>query len=63
MEMNVVLRTLLREFRFVPTSARSERSHNRGVAFAPKDGGRAVVYRRLRSTPSGEVQKHAHASV
>jgi len=50
MEMNVVLRTLLRQFRFVPTSARPERMHSRGVAFAPKDGGRAVVYRRIRTS-------------
>jgi hypothetical protein len=46
MEMNVVLRTLLREFRFVPTAARPERMHSRGVAFAPSEGGRALVYRR-----------------
>jgi cytochrome P450 len=53
MEMNVVLRTLLREFRFVPTAARPERMHSRGVAFAPKDGGRAVVYRRIHSGAEG----------
>jgi cytochrome P450 len=46
MEMDVTLRTLLRELRFVPTNAPGERAHNRGVAFAPARGGRAVVYRR-----------------
>ena len=46
MEMNVVLRTMLREFRLVPTHAPEKRWHNRGVAFAPSDGGRALVYRR-----------------
>jgi cytochrome P450 len=49
MEMNVVLRTMLREFRLVPTNAREERLHSRGVAFAPSRGGRAVVYRRIHS--------------
>lgn len=46
MEMNVTLRTLLREFTFAPTSAPAEAYHSRGVANAPGDGGRAVVYRR-----------------
>jgi cytochrome P450 len=56
MEMNVVLRTLLREFRFAPTAARAERMHSRGVAFAPKDGGRAVVYRRTHSAAEGQAK-------
>jgi cytochrome P450 len=46
MEMNVVLRTLLREFEFSPTSEPDERWHSRGVAYAPAKGGRAVVRRR-----------------
>jgi len=46
MEMDVTLRTLLREFRFAPTDAPGERRHNRGVMIAPARGGRAVVYRR-----------------
>jgi hypothetical protein len=46
MEMNVTLRTLLREFEFAATYARGERIHSRGVATAPRDGGKAVVYRR-----------------
>jgi cytochrome P450 family 138 len=49
MEMNVVLRTLLSDFNFVPTDARPERIHSRGVAFAPSAGGRAVVYRPIHS--------------
>ena len=48
MEMDVTLRTLLRELRFAPTDAPGERRHNRGVAFSPARGGRAVVYRRTR---------------
>jgi cytochrome P450 len=46
MEMDVALRTLLREFRFAPTDAPDEGPHYRGVAIAPARGGRAVVYRR-----------------
>ena len=46
MEMNVTLRTLLREFEFRTTFAAGERTHSRGVATAPARGGRAVVYRR-----------------
>lgn len=46
MEMNVVLRTLLRDFTLVPTAERDERWHSRGVAGAPAKGGRAVVHRR-----------------
>jgi cytochrome P450 len=46
MEMDVTIRTLLRELRFAPTSAPDERRHWRGVATAPGRGGRAVVYRR-----------------
>jgi hypothetical protein len=45
-EMNVVLRTMLRDFTLVPTSERDERWHSRGVAWAPAKGGRAVVHRR-----------------
>ena len=46
MEMNVVLRTLLRDFTLEPTSERGERWHSRGVAYCPAKGGRAVVRRR-----------------
>jgi cytochrome P450 len=51
MEMNVTLRSLLREFEFGTTSSAGERIHSRGVATAPARGGRAVFYRRkVRST-------------
>lgn len=46
MEMDVALRTLLREFRFQPTDAPDERRYSRGVNMAPARGGRAVVTRR-----------------
>jgi cytochrome P450 len=46
MEMNVVLRTLLCDFRWEPTDEPGERWHSRGVASAPAKGGRMVVRRR-----------------
>ena len=46
MEMDVVLRTILRHFTIETTSAPGERWHCRGVAYTPKDGGRIVVRRR-----------------
>ena len=56
MEMTVTLRTLLREFEFATTYARGERVNSRGVATAPRDGGKAVVYRRSRD--AGRAQMH-----
>ena len=52
MEMDVALRTLLRELRFAPTDAPGERRRWRGVATAPAQGARAVVYRRTRCVES-----------
>lgn len=46
MEMDVVLRTVLRHFTIETTDAPGEPWHCRGVAFIPKDGGRVVVRRR-----------------
>jgi cytochrome P450 len=46
MEMNVVLATLLREFDLQPTTEPAERWHSRGIAYAPGNGGLAVVRRR-----------------
>jgi cytochrome P450 len=59
MEMNVTLRTLLREFEFGTTYAPGERLHSRGVATAPVHGGRAVVYRRMAKAvqPAGQTQR------
>jgi cytochrome P450 len=51
MEMDVVLRTVLRHFVVDTTTARGEKVHSRGVAFTPKDGGRVVM--RRRPTPLG----------
>jgi cytochrome P450 len=48
-EMDVVLRTVLRHFAIEPTTAPDEKSHSRGVAYTPKSGGRAVL--RRRATP------------
>ena len=46
MEMNVVLRTMLRDFDLEPTGEPAEKPHNRGIAIAPAKGGLAVVRRR-----------------
>ncbi len=45
MEMDIVLRTLLREFDLRTTSAPDEGWRNRGIAFAPDGGGAASVSR------------------
>jgi cytochrome P450/SAM-dependent methyltransferase len=62
MEMDVVLRTLLREFHFAPTDAPGERHHWRGVATAPARGGRAVVYRRNTEAPNMSQRSSLMAS-
>jgi cytochrome P450 len=45
-EMDVVLRTVLRHFVIETDDAPDEKVHFRGIAFTPKDGGRIVVRRR-----------------
>lgn len=45
-EMDVVLRTVLRHFVIETTTAPGEKVHSRGVAYTPKDGGRVVMRRR-----------------
>jgi cytochrome P450 family 138 len=57
MEMNVVLRTMLREFSLIPTNERAERWHSRGVANAPAKGGQAIV--RRRPGPPAAADGHA----
>jgi cytochrome P450 family 138 len=46
MEMDVVLRMVLRHFTIETTTAPGEKYHSRGVAYTPKDGGKIVVHRR-----------------
>jgi cytochrome P450 len=54
MEMNVVLRTLLRDYTLTTTTERGERRHSRGIANAPGRGGLAVVRRRtVHAAPGG----------
>jgi len=50
MEMDVVLRTILRELVIEPTTLRGERMLFRGIAFAPARGGRVVVHPRAAVT-------------
>ena len=45
-EMDIVLRTVLRHFVIETTAAPGEKMHSRGVAYTPKDGGRVVMRRR-----------------
>ncbi|MDO9406949.1 cytochrome P450 [Patulibacter sp.] len=45
-ELEIVLRTMLRHFDLEPTNRRAERQSFRGLAYAPSDGGLAVVRRR-----------------
>jgi cytochrome P450 family 138 len=45
-EMDVVLRTVLRHFVIETTTAPGEKVHSRGVAYTPKSGGRVVMHRR-----------------
>ncbi|WP_370331330.1 cytochrome P450 [Mycolicibacterium hippocampi] len=47
-EMDIVLRTVLRNFTIETTAAPGEKAHSRGVAYTPKDGGRVVMHRRTR---------------
>src|SRR3954454_151988 len=61
MEMDIVLRTLLREFDLGTTSAPGERWRNRGVAFAPARGGLAVVHRVAREAGADAPQLSAVA--
>ncbi|MGE2835915.1 cytochrome P450 [Mycobacterium sp. SMC-4] len=51
MEMDITLRTILREFRLEPTDAPDEKPHSRGVTVTPAKNGRAVVYRRNNKAP------------
>ncbi len=60
MEMNIVLRTMLRGFTLNPTTERDERRHFRGVAYAPAKGGPAVVRRRA-SRPVPPVARQREA--
>ncbi|HEY3732626.1 MAG TPA: cytochrome P450 [Streptosporangiaceae bacterium] len=59
MEMNVVLRTLLREFELSSTAEPGERWHSRGVAYAPAKGGLAVVRRRRTVAAASQIQPSA----
>ena len=57
MEMDVVLRTMLRHFTIETTLAPDEKWHSRGVAFTPKNGGRITVHRR--ATPESGLDLRA----
>ncbi|GAA3694788.1 cytochrome P450 [Gordonia hankookensis] len=46
MEMDVVLRSMLRDFVIEPTANNGEAWHSRGVAYSPRRGGRVTLRRR-----------------
>ncbi|MGB3437588.1 MAG: cytochrome P450 [Actinophytocola sp.] len=60
MEMNVVLRTMLRDVTLEPTTETAERWHSRGIANAPGNGGLAVV--RDRTVPSAEAMSDVNST-
>jgi cytochrome P450 family 138 len=63
MELNAVLRIMLRDFTLIPTTERDERFHFRGVAYAPAKGGRAIVRRRAsRPATTGDSATSATSS-
>ena len=45
-ELDIVLRTVLQNFRIQTDDAADEKSHFRGIAHTPRQGGRVVVNRR-----------------
>jgi hypothetical protein len=67
MELDVVLRLILQRVELAPTDAPDERWHFKGVAWSPKEGGRAYVTRRREpvvrhdapEAPEGEVAQAA----
>ncbi len=63
MEMMVTLRILLQDFTFGTTTAAGEHQRSRGVAVAPGNGGRAVVFRRRphTATTQEEHREQVHA--
>jgi cytochrome P450 family 138 len=62
MEMNVVLRTMLRDLSLEPTSERGERWHSRGIAYCPAKGGLAVVRRRTGGRAGGGQRRGRYES-
>jgi len=63
MEMDVVLRTLLRDFDLVTTYSPGERFHSRGVAYAPARGGRVALRRRSTPIPNSTVPEKEAAEL
>ncbi|MGW6118498.1 cytochrome P450 [Nocardia sp. NPDC055165] len=55
-EMKVVLRSLLRDFELLPTTAAGERMRDRGIAYMPGKGGRVALRRRQFSRASGTAR-------
>jgi cytochrome P450 family 138 len=60
-EIDIVLRTMLREFELAPTNAPGEREAFRGVAFSPAKGGMAKVRRRALAVDAAPAAAEAQA--
>ncbi|MGV0746547.1 cytochrome P450 [Mycolicibacter minnesotensis] len=54
LEMDVILRTVLRHFSVEPATAADERVDSGGVALTPKDGAKIVVHRRENPAAGGQ---------
>lgn len=63
MEMDIVLRTLLREFELSTTSGPDERWRSRGITFVPAKGGRAVVRRRRSGEAAHDADREDHGEL
>jgi len=50
LEMKVVLRTLMQQFRIATTEEPGERSQRRGIGWIPKDGAKVVLEERMRAS-------------
>jgi cytochrome P450 len=55
LEMDVTLRTVLRQFKIETTTAPDEKWHTRGVTFTPKSGGRVTVHRLVPAATTGAI--------
>jgi hypothetical protein len=55
MEINIVLRTVLRNCIIVPTTAPGEGLHSRGITWTPKQGGMVAIRHRTSPRSTYEV--------
>jgi cytochrome P450 len=56
LEMKVVLRTLMQQFRFATTDQPGERSRRRGIGWIPADGAKVVLEERTKSSDAAPAR-------